>query len=535
MQPTRLVRPGPARSAVGLILASVVLLVPGAVHAQATIPLESMEDPLTGVATVVPEGWTDLGQGIHARRPDASDRVLLAVQAAPMPAASVWTGLLPQLGLDEVPDAIGTRTTAALDWTLYAIDAPAPGGALHVDLALAEQAGTTVLVLLQSTADDAGALREAVFLPAIDRLRLLAPEPTPDVATLPYDVVEVTFPGGSEGVTLAGTLTLPRDAGPHPAVLLLSGSGPQDRDESLRPLSAIKPFALLADALTRVGVAVLRVDDRGTGASTGDFATATLGDLTADARAAFEALVARPEVDPGRTGLLGHSEGGIYIASLIEQGLPIAFAIGLAAPATNGVDLMVAQNGAIARTSGADAAGVERAETFARALYEATLAGDEAAARLAVETYFGDLWDRQPPDAQAALGERGAFVADQVDRQLAAVGGPWFTELLRSDAGIGWGMARIPVLGVFGGKDVQVLADQNAPLMEVQLAGSDPSSRVVTLPDANHLFQAAVTGGLAEYGTLASTFTPDLLPLVTAWVAEQVGLPAPEAAPSPAG
>jgi dienelactone hydrolase len=276
-------------------------------------------------------------------------------------------------------------------------------------------------------------------------------------------------------------------------------------------------------------VAVLRYDDRGTAASTGDYAAARLADLTADAGAALDYLRGRPDVDPSRTGVLGHSEGGVYTASLIEAGAPIAFAVGLATPATNGVDLLVAQNGAIVRSGGASEDEVALAESFARELYTAVLADDLDAARTSVSEYFGGYWDRQTPDLQAALGERAAFVAQQADRQLATVTNSWFLDLLRSDAGRGWDLATMPVLGIFGAKDVQVVATQNAPLLEAQLAGGAPASQVVTLPDANHLFQAAVTGALAEYGTLDQAFTPDLLPLVVGWIRQQVGLPAPAA------
>jgi dienelactone hydrolase len=531
MQPTTTPRGSGVRLLASVLLVLSVLLAPGLARAQEPIPLVPMEDPTFGVTTVVPEGWVNLGQGIHARRPGAADFVLLAVQSVQVPMDSVWPSLQQQLRLTEPPAPTGARTTPTFEWTLYQVDVEAPVGTLRVDLATAAEDGTTYLVLFQSPVEGSEVLRDAVFLPAVDALQPLAPEPTPDPATLPYDLEEVTFTGGSPDVTLAGTLSLPRGDGPHPAVVLFSGSGAQDRDESLRPVAAIKPFALLADALTRAGIAVLRYDDRGTAQSTGDYTTARLADLTADAQAAFDFLRARPEIDPARTGVLGHSEGGIYTASLIEAGAPIAFAVALAGPATNGVDLMVAQNGAIVRSTGATDAEVTEAETYARLLYAAVLAGDEAEARSVAEAYFGAYWDRQTDELRAALGDRDAFVKAQADGQVAATTIPWFVDLLRSDASVGWGVAEMPVLGLFGGKDIQVLADQNAPIMEASLGGRNPASRVVTLPDANHLFQAAVTGSLAEYGTLEQTFTPELLPLLVGWVAEQAGLPAPAISP----
>lgn len=518
----------------GLLSALLLLLTLGgplAVRAQEAIPLQPVEDPSYGLTTVVPEGWTNIGQGIRARRPDASDHVLLAVQSAPLPVDQLWASLLPQLGLSAAPDPIGTRTTDALEWTLYQVDVAAAFGEVRVDLAAANADGTTYLVLLQSPVEGADTLRELVFLPAVDALRPLAPEPTPDPDSLPYDVEHVTFPGGAPDVTLAGTFTAPRTDGPHPAIVLFTGSGPQDRDETLRPVAAIKPFAILADALTRAGIAVLRYDDRGTNESTGDYAAAGLADLTADAAAALAYLRARPDVDPARTGALGHSEGGVMLASLIEAGEPLAFAVGMASPATSGLEVLVAQNGALLRSGGESEEEIAQAETFARALYTAAVAGDASGMAAAIEAYFGAYWDRQPAETRAALGERAAFVANQVTRQIAAVTTPTFLDLLRSDAGVGWSMATMPVLGVFGGKDTQVVADQNAPLMQDGIDGRDPSSRVVTLPDANHLFQSAGTGNPTEYGSLEQTFTRDLLPLVVGWVAERVGLPVPGASP----
>jgi dienelactone hydrolase len=525
---------GITRRPILLVLLLAVLL-PGVTRAQDGVPLEFREDPATGLATVVPLGWYPLGQGIVAREPDASDLALLAVQSAPATPEQLWSALLPQLRLDAVPEPIGTRETPLATFDLYQVDVDSPLGTVGVDVAVGAADGTSYLVLFQAAQPEFETLRAGIFLPAVDALTLATPEPTPDPATLPYTETEVTFPGGDPDVTLAGTLSVPRSPGPHPAIVLVGGSGPQDRDESLRPVSAIKPLALLADALARTGLTVLRYDDRGVAASTGDHAAASLDDFTADLAAALAWLRDRPEADPDRVGVLGHSEGGVYIASLIEAGEPLAFAVGMAAPATEGVALMVAQNIAIARSGGAAEAEIALAEAFATDLYAALLEGDTDAAAEVARDYNGALWDRQAPELQQTLGTRDEFVERQVAMLFATVGSPWFVDLLRSDAGRGWDQATMPVLGVFAGKDVQVLADQNAPLMEGQLADGHPSSRVVTLPDANHLFQAAETGGLAEYGTLPAEFTPDFLPLVTGWVAEVTGLEAPGASASPAG
>ena len=244
-----------------------------------------------GYESVVPEGWTDVGQGIFARQRDAADPTLLAQQSAPVSAEDVLASLLPQLRLTEAPQSVGTHQGDALEWTLYQVDVALGEGEVAVDLALSDEDGTTYIVLLQSAPDERDALRESIFLPALNAFAPLV-ETVEDV---PYRVEAVTF--GNGDVTLAGTLTLPPTPGPHPAVVLVSGSGPQDRDETLGGGIAIKPFRLLADALTREGVAVLRYDDRGVGASTGTFSTAVVSDFASDAEAAIDYLLTREEID----------------------------------------------------------------------------------------------------------------------------------------------------------------------------------------------------------------------------------------------
>ncbi len=273
--------------------------------------------------------------------------------AAPASIEQLWASLLPQFALTEVPEA--HRRVQHRPVRLDALPVQTCSSArivISAELALAEADGVTQLVLLQSDPADFETLREQVLLPAIDAFAPLAPTPTPDPSTFDYAIEEVSFPGGSEGVQLAGTLTLPPGPGPHPVVVTMSGSGAQDRDESLRPITSLKPFAILADALTSAGVGVLRYDDRGVGGSSGDYAAATITELAADAAAAVDYLTSREDVDPHRLGLLGHSEGGIYAAMIAASDPRIGY-IGLMAPAvTDGVTLIVEQNEALARSSG---------------------------------------------------------------------------------------------------------------------------------------------------------------------------------------
>ncbi len=352
----------------------------------------------------------------------------------------------------------------------------------------------------------------------------VVPEPVKESLATPgseaYAEQEVEFPGGAPSVTLAGTLSVPTGAGPHPAVVLMSGSGPQDRDESLPGLT-LRPFALLADALARAGIAVLRYDDRGTARSTGVHATATIDEFTADGTAALGWLRERDEVDRSRTGVLGHSEGGIYAARIAAEDPDVAFVVGLAPVARSGFDLLVAQAEGIARSQGASEADVLLARDFAADLYTAAMANDMGAAEQIVRGYYLALYDRQAEAVRAQMGDRDAFVQSQADMHLGALASPGFVSLLRSDAGADWRRVTAPTLGVFGGKDVLVVAALEAPALQGALeAAGNADHTVVTLPDANHLFQAATTGGLTEFATLEQTFTPELLPLVVDWVVD---------------
>jgi uncharacterized protein len=513
--------------ALSLCLALLAGLVPAALaQGDPVVARRPVEDALFGVSSVVPAEWQDLGSGTYGRGTPPQDLALIAIQSAPVPADRLWPSLLPQFALDQVPEVRGELAAGRYLWTLYRFDVSLGELVIAVELALAEDDGATHLVLLQSQPEEFDVLREQVLLPAIEAFEVLAPEPTPDPASLGYGDEEVAFPGGSDGVELAGTLTLPSAPGPHPAVVLLSGSGAQDRDESLRPVSAIKPFALIADALTSAGVAVLRYDDRGVGDSTGDYEAATVEELAGDGRAALDHLLGRDDIDAARIGILGHSEGGLYAAMLAAEDPDIAFVVGMAAPATDGVTLIVDQNEAILRASGESEAEIAHAVAFAETVIPAVRDGDAEAAEAGVRAYFGGLWDRQSEADRTVLGDREAFVQRQVDSLLPLYLSDWFRSILAYDPAPDWQRVRVPVLGLFGARDVQVVTEPNVAALRAALAaGGNEDVEIVVFPDANHLFQASETGALQEYGTLAPAFTPDFLPTLVDWVTARVGIP----------
>ena len=504
-------------------LALVLLLIAtGALAQDAAIALIPFTNTTFGIQGVVPEGWNEASPGVYARSARPGDFTLVAQQAAPLAPDRVLQALLPQLRLTVAPDSVGERQSGALTWTLYKIEVEAPGARVSVDLGLASApGGKTLIALLQSAPEERNALYEQVFLPMLAALQPLV-ETT--VESLPYREEAVTFDNGE--VRLAGTLTLPETGGPFAAVVLVTGSGPQDRDESLAPVSEIKPFRLIADALTRAGMAVLRYDDRGVGESTGDFEAALTTDFAEDAAAAVAYLRARPDINPSQVGVLGHSEGGIVAAMLGATRPEVGFIITLGGPGVSGAEVLKLQNRRVLETTpGVDPDSIEP--------YMEPI---EAALDLALEQQWDEVqarWNQlielqiqaMPEDERRALGDLETYKAETLKQQLTFFQSPWMQFFLAHDPADDWAQVTVPVLAIFGGLDVQVDVTQNAPAVEATLEqAGNPDFTVATLPDMNHILQRAVTGGLDEYGTLEPVLHSDLMPLIIDWLAERVDL-----------
>lgn len=321
----------------------------------------------------------------------------------------------------------------------------------------------------------------------------------------PYRVEEVRFanPEAPE-VTLAGTLTLPQGEGPFAAAILISGSGPHDRDETIL---GHKPFAVLADHLTRAGIAVLRFDDRGAGGSSGVHAGATSADFATDANAAFAFLRHRDEIDPGSIGFIGHSEGGIIAPLAALENENLAYLVLLAAPGTRPETLMESQLRAVRQAQGATEAELDRQAPI-EALVLAVAAADgtttEVEARLRAE-----LTDDRLRAAGHAPGWREFIVARATD--------PWWRYFARYDPAPVFARIRVPVLAINGSLDRQVAPRENLEGVAAALRHV-PDVTVRELPGLNHLFQTAQTGALGEYGDIEETFAPAALELVSAWI-----------------
>lgn len=314
----------------------------------------------------------------------------------------------------------------------------------------------------------------------------------------PYRSEDVTY--RSDAITVAGTLTLPRDGGPHPAVLLITGSGPQNRDEELL---GHKPFLVIADALTRAGYAVLRVDDRGVGGTGGDLNESGYPDLADDVVAGLTYLRTRADIDGTHLGLLGHSEGG-YLAPLVaaRPDSGVAFTITLAGPAVPGAAVVLEQTRLIMAAEGASPERIDAEIATLATLNDLLRSGDLDAAR----RYARERNDALPADQRAT--------PQDIDAQLS----PYFAALVAYDPAPALAALRTPVLALFGGRDLQVPPAQSEPPMRALLA-ANPDATVHTFPGLNHLMQPTETGLPSEYAAIETTVDPRVLTYLTEWLA----------------
>lgn len=336
---------------------------------------------------------------------------------------------------------------------------------------------------------------------------------------LPYAEEEVTFHNAD--ITLAGTLTLPESGAPHPAVVMITGSGPQNRDEEL---FGFKPFHMIADHLTRNGIAVLRYDDRGVGGSTGSVSEATTEDFARDVLAAVDFLKNRSDIDPERIGLIGHSEGGIVAPLASSMSDDVAFMVLMAGTSVSGAEILIEQGALIMRASGATEADMEQQIAFQKRTFEAIRSGDgwdELAADL--ETRLRESIAEMPDSQRNAITDVDAYIDAQIQAQLTALQTPWLRYFLDYDPAVTLRTIDTPILALFGELDLQVPPAQNrGPLEQALRDGNHPDYTVRVLPRANHLFITATTGSPTEYATLEKVFVPEFLPLITEWILERV-------------
>jgi pimeloyl-ACP methyl ester carboxylesterase len=328
--------------------------------------------------------------------------------------------------------------------------------------------------------------------------------PTPP---FPYKSIDVTYTNPTGNDILAATLTLPPGSGPFPAVLLIPGSGPHDRDETI---FGHKPFLVLADYLTRHNIIVLRADDRGVGHSTGNISTATTADLATDAEAGLTFLLARPEVDPHRIGLIGHSEGGIIAPMVAARNKSVAFIVLLAAPGVSGSQLLPEQVRLLALASGLSPTVANQSFTDETKLINLALQAEKNPQAAAT-------FDQQLRTQFATI-----LPAARIDSTVKIFSSPWFRFFLSYEPATALRHVTCPVFALNGSEDVQVSAAQNLPAIRAALTAAG-NTHVVTieLPGLNHLFQPAATGGPTEYAQIETTIDPEVLSEVSNWIKKQ--------------
>jgi hypothetical protein len=322
----------------------------------------------------------------------------------------------------------------------------------------------------------------------------------------PYDAQDVAYETKA-GIKLAGTLTLPRGAGPFPAAILITGSGPQDRDESLL---GHKPFLVIADYLTRRAIAVLRMDDRGVGGSTGNSTQATLDDMADDVLADVEYLKGRKEIDPNHIGVIGHSEGGIVGPAAAVRSPDITFVIMLAGTGVTGAEVLKLQGEEIIRASGGSDKNVADQHAMQDMIFR--VLRSEKDNKAAVDKMMAE-WTEMP-------GKKSGSVSDDAIRaQFTSVTSPEMRSFLFYDPAAALRKLKIPVLALNGSRDLQVPPKQNLPAIQAVLAAAGNTDFTVReQPGLNHLFQKCKKCTVQEYAELEETFSPTALEAMGDWL-----------------
>ncbi|MCZ6493681.1 MAG: alpha/beta fold hydrolase [Planctomycetota bacterium] len=366
---------------------------------------------------------------------------------------------------------------------------------------------------MTGTFKQSGMELEIAFVRDVNYAYKELPRPQHPKPPYPYEVREVSIEH-PDGHRLAGTLTVPAGQGPHPAAVLISGSGPQDRDETLL---GHKPFLVIADYLTRHGIAVLRYDDRGTGQSTGEFSTATTQDFATDALAAVNYITTQDGVDPKRFGLIGHSEGAMVGPMVAGLTADVAFVVLLAGPGVPGDELLRVQLKLVMQAGGAPEQAIQTALAQQAQFFELVRQGASAE----------DLREAMRPVLEAQMKAMGVSDDEElperlIEVQLDQLTSPWMRFFLTYDPRPALAKIKCPVLACNGTLDLQVWHEQNLDVIEQTIteAGGDVTAK--RYEGLNHLFQPATTGSIAEYATIEITFDETVLRDIVQWIKRKV-------------
>jgi pimeloyl-ACP methyl ester carboxylesterase len=336
----------------------------------------------------------------------------------------------------------------------------------------------------------------------------------------PYLEEEVSCHNKKANIILAGTLTLPQAAGPFPAVVLITGSGSQNRDEEI---FNHRPFLVLADYLTRQGIAVLRLDDRGINKSGGKdkVATSTTVDFVDDINAAVEYLRTRQDIVADKIGLIGHSEGGCIAPMIAAQDKKIAFIAMMAGLGTTGFECLVTQQAKVLALAGLPAEDIDGYVKLQKALLQTIIAEkDNDLAIQKMQNIYKTIKAQMRQNAKKMLE---ALQTQPLDQEFKVLTAPWMRYFLSFDPAVYLRKVSCPVLAVNGDKDCQVSAKDNLQAIEKWLkAGGNKKFTVKELPNLNHLFQTAKTGNVSEYAQIDETIAPVALETIGAWIQAQI-------------
>lgn len=332
----------------------------------------------------------------------------------------------------------------------------------------------------------------------------------------PYYVEDVTFENKKAGISLAGTLTMPEKEGVFPAVVLISGSGAQNRDEEIL---GHKPFLVIADFLTRNGIAVLRYDDRGTASSTGDFKSATSADFATDVESAVTYLSTRKEINKKKIGLIGHSEGGIIAPMVAASSKKVDFIVLLAGTGIRGDQLLLLQQRLIGKASGINDADLNKNESINKKAFDLVRTAKSTEQLKSELTDFLKQTMKANPEEKAPDGmSEEEYLAIQVNQLIS----PWMQFFIKYDPAPTLERVKCPVLALNGQKDLQVPPEINLEAIKNALTkGGNKKVATMELPGLNHLFQECNTGSPTEYASIEQTFAPSALAVILKWIQEQ--------------
>ena len=365
-----------------------------------------------------------------------------------------------------------------------------------------------------STIDGTWKQQGAIFTVNLKKLRMAfsisrPQEPKPP---FPYTSEDVTFTNSKFNIKLAGTITIPKGNGPFKAVIMITGSGAQNRNEELL---GHKPFLVIADYLSRNGIAVFRYDDRGVGASQGNYSEATSADLSTDAEAAFRFLRNNSKINPEKIGFIGHSEGGLIAPIAAASNPETGFIVSLAGPGVTGQQIIIRQKQEISMLSGVKESEIKEAtETDKKLFAVLRKEKDNKKAEIKILALYREILEKKKTSKEvtekAIVQLKTTFGANQYT---------WYRYFLMTDPAVFWKQVECPVLALNGEKDLQVSAKENLPAIEKALkyAGNN-SVKIMQLPGLNHLFQHCKTGLPAEYGNIDETFSPEALKIISDWI-----------------